>query len=661
MNKSSPPRRGASAAAPVALRLLGEPRVFLGGVDATPRSKRGRALVAYLALTPGHSASRSRLADLFWGDRGEAQARGSLRQCLLEVRGAIGPELLLAGRDDVALGEGWTCDVAMVDALIGMATPANIADAVEQAGREPLLGTLFVSDAFDEWLSVTRSAFDTRLAEAARRGLRLAIDAGDDDSARRIADHYLLRDPGDEEATVLAMQADAARGAAPVAHRRFQRLRDYLASELGAAPGPAAVAALAALTAPTPLPVAVAEPAGGPPLLVVGPFTETGLVGDLRHIGGGVREEVVSGLSRFRDIRVLVEDRLPSLTEAPLYGSSGRAYALTANLRVAEGRMRVTPVLTRLADRAVVWSQPVDVASVGLERAIDTMVDRIIGAAAPSVERDAVRQSTSADVYDRYLAAQYASFPTNDHGVAQRAARELEAVIAEAPNLAVAYPPLIRLYNTNYAFTIAGVRCDSERERAFELARTAFQLDRGHAFCYTAMGWCQLWHGNFDAAHAILQQTLEINPYHSTRLKEAAFGMVFLGDRALSDMLLARSLEIDPLPNDGFFEDLGLLRLMQGKAREATSYLDLLIAPSIWGELYAALAARSIHRADGLSRLAGWIDRIAARWRGDGSMDAATLIDWVGYHHPFRERQDFDAFMTMVADAVRDRFRREAA
>ena len=63
------------------------------------------------------------------------------------------------------------------------------------------------------------------------------------------------------------------------------------------------------------------------------------------------------------NIRVLVEDRLPSAAETPLYGNSSRAYALTANLRLAEGSTRVTPVLTRLTDRSVVWSQPINVAA----------------------------------------------------------------------------------------------------------------------------------------------------------------------------------------------------------------------------------------------------------------------------------------------------------
>src|SRR5690606_22847713 len=102
---------------------------------------------------------------------------------------------------------------------------------------------------------------------------------------------------------------------------RFQKLRDYLAAELGTVPGAAALEALAAVAgvpvtaaiepvAPT-APVLPALPAhDGPPLLLVCPFVETGFAGSLLHLADGVREEVLSGLSRFKDLRVLVEDRM---------------------------------------------------------------------------------------------------------------------------------------------------------------------------------------------------------------------------------------------------------------------------------------------------------------------------------------------------------------
>ena len=49
-------------------------------------AKKGRALLAVVALSPAGSCSRARLANLLWSDRGDDQARGSLRQTLALLR-----------------------------------------------------------------------------------------------------------------------------------------------------------------------------------------------------------------------------------------------------------------------------------------------------------------------------------------------------------------------------------------------------------------------------------------------------------------------------------------------------------------------------------------------------------------------------------------------
>ena len=68
--------------------------------------RRGRALIAFLALATNGSASRERLAGLFWGETNEKLARGSLRQVLLEVQVAprqIGADRLLANKLEITL------------------------------------------------------------------------------------------------------------------------------------------------------------------------------------------------------------------------------------------------------------------------------------------------------------------------------------------------------------------------------------------------------------------------------------------------------------------------------------------------------------------------------------------------------------------------------
>ncbi|HSF64682.1 MAG TPA: hypothetical protein VLA78_09850 [Paracoccaceae bacterium] len=61
------------------------------GSDLTPRPHKARALMALLALAPDGRRSRRWLEERLWSDRAPAQAAGSLRQALMDLRRALGP------------------------------------------------------------------------------------------------------------------------------------------------------------------------------------------------------------------------------------------------------------------------------------------------------------------------------------------------------------------------------------------------------------------------------------------------------------------------------------------------------------------------------------------------------------------------------------------
>ncbi len=69
-------------------------------------TKKAQALLAYLALQPGKTLSRDKLANLLWSDRGDKQALGSLRQALTVLRQAlepVDPPPLVIDRGSVAI------------------------------------------------------------------------------------------------------------------------------------------------------------------------------------------------------------------------------------------------------------------------------------------------------------------------------------------------------------------------------------------------------------------------------------------------------------------------------------------------------------------------------------------------------------------------------
>src|ERR1700740_2183536 len=74
----------------LSIRILGPLVIESGGCRLGKLPKKARALLAYLAAQSGQTVSRERLADLLWPYQGSEQARHSLRNCLLELRKALG-------------------------------------------------------------------------------------------------------------------------------------------------------------------------------------------------------------------------------------------------------------------------------------------------------------------------------------------------------------------------------------------------------------------------------------------------------------------------------------------------------------------------------------------------------------------------------------------
>jgi adenylate cyclase len=107
------------------------------GNEILIKSKKARALLAYLALPPGKERSREEVMALLWSERGDEQARSSLRQALSGLRkelGEISVGALKITDESIALDPGL---VAVV--------PASPGDV--------LLAGLHINDpAFDEWL-----------------------------------------------------------------------------------------------------------------------------------------------------------------------------------------------------------------------------------------------------------------------------------------------------------------------------------------------------------------------------------------------------------------------------------------------------------------------------------------------------------------------------
>ncbi len=650
------------------LRLMGDFRlVGARGEMVAITNRRARGLLAYLALAPDHTASRERLSGLLWSDRGEAQARASLRQCLLELRDVMssaGLDFVDRRRDEVGLrADEFECDVDDLKSAIDTATPLAFAAALTSLGAERLLRDLEIPGLFSDWLDQTRGQLDRALAQAVSRRIERLEAERDWRGVGALAEAYLHRDALDEAIVAAAMRSDIALGATATAYRRFQTLQAALAKEFGVSPGPVAREALALATAPaivgaTPNRPSV-RPDGEPdlsaptiPTVVVAMFDAADRAGSDDLLAADLRDEVLSGLSRFTDLQVITDPRdLDAVLDDPSVERAG-AYVLSANLRGAAGGQSLAARLLTSGERRMVWSERFALSPSDPGAGADEVIARVVGAVLPIILTDRARRSLTPR--DRTSAAETmlalgidASPKTFEE--AQAAAHGLEAMIAAAPNSPEPLLSLVYLYNTDFGQTRAGGSGPAEWSRALELAKMAVALDRRNDHAHTALGWCHLRRRQWDMAKRHFDTALSLNPFHVRRLMEVGFALIFLGDFDQARRLLDRCLFLNPASHDDYFTDLGLLSLICGDHELAASYLEVPTNPQVWCPIYRAINARMAGRpSDALVGEA--VARVRAVWPPSRPLNREAMVDYISRHHPFRSAETEGRFLAAAAE-----------
>ena len=246
------------------VRLAGGLALELDGRPLPPpRSRRARALLAWLALRPGMHA-RAELAARFWPDVLDQSARTSLRAALSELRDALGPGAahLRSTREAVGLdgGDELWIDARAFDQLLA---EGRLAEAVDTCAGELLAGL------DEEWVHDARAVHGERMAAVLEQLAQAAERAGNHGEAVRRTRAAVAYDPLAEEPNRRLISRLAGAGDRASAIAAYDHLADRLRTAVGIAPSAATRELVAAVRAadaspPSPPPPAVARAAEAP-------------------------------------------------------------------------------------------------------------------------------------------------------------------------------------------------------------------------------------------------------------------------------------------------------------------------------------------------------------------------------------------------------------
>ncbi len=203
--------------------------------------KRGRALIAYLALKDGRRESREILVDMLWPNRFKEQAQASLRQVLFELRKRCSQPapLISATRTEVVLGPAIEeCDIWAFDACTGTDEPAD-ADRALQLYTGPFLdGPAIGAEPFQDWVAIQQARLEGQLESTVIAAAVRCVDDGSDERAGAMLERLLQISPMCWAAAVLLLEIDARNGRVAEALRKYERHARHLKLEFDMHPPP---------------------------------------------------------------------------------------------------------------------------------------------------------------------------------------------------------------------------------------------------------------------------------------------------------------------------------------------------------------------------------------------------------------------------------------
>ena len=532
--------------------------------------RKGPALIAYLALCPGMTASREKLADLFWGELDAERARNNLRQVLAALRReclAAGFSLFQSTNTTVTLMAPVWVDVLEFRGACSSASEARRRHAAScYAG--PLLDGFFsgASD-FDDWVANVRSAL---LDEAIDLLESLARDVPGAEAlgfVRKLIDLDPMREASHRLKIELLIGKHDYEGA--LKHDR--KCRTTFKQEYGVEPA-WDIRALIAVNASNRSIVTLQSNhhrrsnEGAIPRTI----TIERLGDDLETAGGFIAKNlqryISEAFSKFRTFKVLDNEQTGSFG-----GNSSFDYRLGGDLHPAQGHPELRLILSSSGIDEVVWTGRIKLLDPDLLIEGESIARRLTTTMIDAVERFEVNAAGKRRLEDRDIRAQYimAVYHAQKHTLPDYELAEglFASIIKEAPGFAEAHA-----WAAFLDFEASYVRHERARlPLAMAKATRALELDPENSRCHSAYGFMAAHSGKFEEAERHFSNAPAMNPADPYAFSNYAFFRIAAGDYAGGSVLLDEAFRLAPKAPAHFHRYRGMAAFGNGNFEAAIS------------------------------------------------------------------------------------------
>ncbi len=622
-------------------------------------SKKARGLLAYLALKPNGCETRERLAGLLWSDRSEEHARGSLRQCLKQVRhtfAEIGFTGLQSERQEIVLAiEDFRVDSqAITENLKSGQIDFELAQGHVQPDRI-LYGYEALDQAFAAWIHVIRQQWRINLIDLLQKILR---DGSKQTTLRKSAAEALASiDPTHEEAQRHLIECYALQGNVAAAIRQYNELWELLGDDYDMEPADETQSLIAQVKSGKfdfgERPAVVSASPGvteAPPLLrlpVIGieDFFRSDSPKSPHYVVDGFRRELIACLVRFREW-IIVEAGVTAENPVEMQNaatSEGAVdYLLEGSYSADQETVWLSITLKDVASRRFIWSERF---TLTLDRwfvAQQTLVRRISVAlnvylSAERVARQVAEPDLPLEVYDAWLKG-HDLIQHWDPITEQKSEKIFRRIIRQTPDFAPAYSSLSSILNSRHVVFPGLYRSPALQQEAQGFAQRAVEIDPLDTRGQLALAWSYAMRGRFDQAELHYGFAHDLNSNNPTTLISCAHGLAFCGDYDRARELADLAVKINPMmPAFHWGYLVGVLFICkdyEGSVRASELAADVIsVLPGLKTAALAHLGRRREAEAAGTY----FLNFIRERWKGNSPCTDEAIVAWHLHSFPTKD------------------------
>ena len=397
-------------------------------------------------------------------------------------------------------------------------------------------------------------------------------------------------------------------------------------------PGPEATTAGGAIVPATAEKLALPLP--DKPSIAVLPFEN--LSGDPKQerLAGGLTEDVITDLSRFRELFVIARNSTEVYKGKPVdvrqVGRElGVQYVLEGSLQVDGGQVRITAQLIDATTGNHVWAGRYDRPLDGVFAVQDEITQKIAGTLAPSMGgvltmagRESARRKRpeSLQAYENYLLGieHKHRYTLEDNKKAQEL---LTKAIELDPSFARAYVGLAMAHAVDLDNGWTPSR-QASLDSMLKALQTALALDPSDGQAHLTLGIYYVYVGNMEQSLAEHDKALSLNPNDADTLLLGAWDMPSFGRPEQAAELADRAVRLNPIYPDWYNGGLLLAYFYAGQYERALAVTRSTVNPGIWDYVYRPLVyAQAGRRDDAKAAVSDLVQRepeySAERWLSD--------------------------------------------